>query len=580
MAEMAIRAEGLTKRYGDSLALDDLDLEVPQGEVVGYLGPNGAGKTTTIRLLLGLSQPTSGQCRIFDLDCQHQTVEAHRRLAFVAGEASLWPSLTGAETLALLGRVHGRVDLAYKNELVDRFELDPTMKVRAYSKGNRQKVILISALMVRPDLLILDEPTSGLDPLMELAFRHCIGEARDRGQTVFLSSHIMSEVEALCDRVGILRAGKLIEMGTLSEMRHLSALSVEATLDGPIPDLSAIPGVSSVEIEGHMVRCQVRGPIGPLLKVLTDAGVAQLVSREPSLEELFLALYGGRWQCSLTSPCDPRRGRRLRAERSASIGRRPGDCPQSCSLGGPLGADLRPRHRVVGDQLRQDLYQRSSARRLGSRLRIEQGDECTLRSGTSAPDRGWLHGFQDLHDTHGPWCGVGDPDQHAVAPWRRGLRPLGSPSCGPDDTTAPRPLWQSAGFGAGAVTLWMTTAVITVLVGTGARRCGSQLGSSLYFALAMVATAVMFLAVGTVTSQLAATRRQAASIGAALLGVSYALRLIADAGVGFHGLIWASPLGWVEELQPLTSPQPLVFVPIVGFSALLAIGAVYPRRQA
>jgi ABC-2 type transport system ATP-binding protein len=214
-------------------------------------------------------------------------------LAFVAGEASLWPSLTGAETLALLGRVHGRVDFAYRDALIDRFDLDPTKKVRAYSKGNQQKVILIAALMVRPDLLILDEPTSGLDPLMEQAFRHCIGEARDRGQTVFLSSHIMSEVEALCDRVGILRAGKLIEMGTLSEMRHFSALSLEATLDGPIPDLSALPGVSSVEIEGHTVRCQVRGPIEPLLKVLTDIGVTQLVSREPSLEELFLALYGG-----------------------------------------------------------------------------------------------------------------------------------------------------------------------------------------------------------------------------------------------------------------------------------------------
>ena len=293
MAELAIRAESLTKRYGDSVALYHLDLEVEQGQVVGYLGPNGAGKTTTLRLLLGLSQPTSGRCQIFDLDCQHQTVETHRRLAFVAGEASLWPSLTGAETLALLGRVHGRVDFAYRDALIDRFDLDPTKKVRAYSKGNQQKVILIAALMVRPDLLILDEPTSGLDPLMEQAFRHCIGEARDRGQTVFLSSHIMSEVEALCDRVGILRAGKLIEMGTLSEMRHFSALSLEATLDGPIPDLSALPGVSSVEIEGHTVRCQVRGPIEPLLKVLTDIGVTQLVSREPSLEELFLALYGG-----------------------------------------------------------------------------------------------------------------------------------------------------------------------------------------------------------------------------------------------------------------------------------------------
>ena len=293
MAETAIRTQGLTKRYGHSIALDHLDLEVAQGEVVGYLGPNGAGKTTTLRLLLGLSQATSGRCDIFGLDCQRQTVMTHRRLAFVAGEASLWPSLTGAETLALLGRVHSRTDVAYRDELIDRFDLDPTKKVRAYSKGNHQKVILIAALMVRPDLLILDEPTTGLDPLMEQAFRHCIGEARGRGQTVFLSSHVMSEVEALCDRVGILRTGKLIEMGTLSEMRHLSATSVEATLNGPVPDLSSLPGVSSVEIEGPSVRCQVRGPIEPLLKVLTDVGVTQLVSREPSLEELFLALYGG-----------------------------------------------------------------------------------------------------------------------------------------------------------------------------------------------------------------------------------------------------------------------------------------------
>jgi ABC-2 type transport system ATP-binding protein len=289
----AIRTEGLTKRYHEVAALDDLDLEVAQGEVVGFLGPNGAGKTTTIRLLLGLVQPTEGRGAIFGLDCQRQLVEAHRHLAFVPGEANLWPSLTGAETLHLLGRVHGQVDTAYRDELIDRFELDPTKKVRAYSKGNRQKVILIGALMVRPDLLVLDEPTSGLDPLMEQAFRHCIHEGRDRGQTVFLSSHIMSEVEALCDRVGILRQGKLIEMGTLAQMRHLSALTVEATFAGAIPDLSIVPGVTSVERDGPVVRCHIRGSVEPLLKALAGAGVARLMSREPSLEELFLAQYGG-----------------------------------------------------------------------------------------------------------------------------------------------------------------------------------------------------------------------------------------------------------------------------------------------
>jgi ABC-2 type transport system ATP-binding protein len=289
---LAIRAAGLSKRYGKVDALKDLDLDVAPGEVLGYLGPNGAGKTTTIRLLLGLIRPTGGQAEIFGFDCQRQPVEAHRRLAYVAGEASLWPSLTGAETLHLLARVQGHVDTAYRDELIARFELDPSKKVRAYSKGNRQKLILIGALMSRPDLLVLDEPTSGLDPLMEQAFRHCIQEAKERGQTVFLSSHILSEVEALCDRVGILRAGRLVEMGTLAQMRHLSSLTVEATFDGSVPDLTRVPGVSSVQVEGRVVRCQVRGTVEPLLKVLAAAGVHELLSREPSLEELFLAHYG------------------------------------------------------------------------------------------------------------------------------------------------------------------------------------------------------------------------------------------------------------------------------------------------
>ncbi len=288
----AIRTLGLSKRYGNVPALVDLDLEVAPGEVVGYLGPNGAGKTTTIRLLLGLIRPTAGRAEIFGFDCQRQPVEAHRRAAFVPGEANLWPALTGAETLHLLGRVHGQVDGAYREELVGRFELDPSKKVRAYSRGNRQKILLIGALMTRADLLVLDEPTSGLDPLMEQAFRRSIVEARERGQAVFLSSHVLSEVEALCDRVAILRVGRLVETGTMSEMRHLSAVTVEATFAGPVPDISDVPGVTSVVADGQSLRCQVQGPIGPLLGVLAHAGVARLLSREPSLEELFLAQYG------------------------------------------------------------------------------------------------------------------------------------------------------------------------------------------------------------------------------------------------------------------------------------------------
>jgi ABC-2 type transport system ATP-binding protein len=291
-AATAVRTEGLTKHYGSVEALHDLTLEVESGEVLGYLGPNGAGKTTTIRLLLGLIQPTAGRAEIFGVDCRHRPVEAHRRLAYVPGEASLWPGLTGAETLHLLGRVQGKVDERYRDELVARFELDADKKIRAYSKGNRQKVLLIAALMCRPDLLLLDEPSAGLDPLMEQAFRGCIHEAKERGQTVFLSSHMLSEVEALCDRVAILRSGRLVEVGTLAEMRHLSAVTVEATFAGPVPDLSQVPGVTAVHPNGHLVQLEVNGSVEPLLKAISGCQVTKLLSREPSLEELFLALYG------------------------------------------------------------------------------------------------------------------------------------------------------------------------------------------------------------------------------------------------------------------------------------------------
>jgi ABC-2 type transport system ATP-binding protein len=292
MSVPAIRAEGLSKRYGSAAALTGLDLEVAEGEILGCLGPNGAGKTTTIRLLLGLARPTAGRAEIFGLDCQRQAVEAHRRLSFVPGEASLWPSLTGAETLHLLGRVQGRVDAAYRGELIGRFALDPSKKVRAYSKGNRQKVLLIAALAARPDLLVLDEPTSGLDPLMEQAFRRSVQEAREAGQTVFLSSHILSEVEALCDRVAILRQGRLVEIGTLAEMRHLSALSVDVTFGAAPPDLAGVPGVTRAVTDGPYVHLEVHGSVGPLLQALAGTSVRELISREPSLEELFLAHYG------------------------------------------------------------------------------------------------------------------------------------------------------------------------------------------------------------------------------------------------------------------------------------------------
>ena len=283
---------GLTKSFGPVLALDDLHLEVFAGEVLGVLGPNGAGKTTLIRLLLGMLRPTSGRAVIFGLDATRDAARAHHRLAYVPGETALWPDLTGKQTLRLLGRLHGYVDDAYRAELIDQFELDPSKKVRAYSKGNRQKLALVAALMTRADLLVLDEPTSGLDPLMEQQFQQAIRAARARGQTVLLSSHLLAEAEALCDRVAILRAGRIVDLGTLDQLRHLSALEVHITFAGKPPDLSHVPGVNHVEVDDSTVRCELRGSMDPLLRVLARYRVVRMTSREPSLEELFLAHYG------------------------------------------------------------------------------------------------------------------------------------------------------------------------------------------------------------------------------------------------------------------------------------------------
>jgi ABC-2 type transport system ATP-binding protein len=294
----------LTKRYGDTVALDGLDLNVEAGEVYGYLGPNGAGKTTTIRLLLGLHRPTAGRAELFSVDAWRDPVQAHRRVAYVSGEPFLWPAMTSAETFDFLAKLRAPTrgpdghevvgtDVAYRDQLVERFQLDTSKKIRALSKGNRQKVQLIAALATRADLLLLDEPTSGLDPLMEMAFRGCIEEAKARGQAVFLSSHILSEVEALCDRVGILRQGKLVDEGTLEQLRHLSAQTVEVTFEGPAPDLPELPGVAVTRAGPNALRCEVTGSVGPLIAALAEHPVATLTSREPSLEEIFLHHYDG-----------------------------------------------------------------------------------------------------------------------------------------------------------------------------------------------------------------------------------------------------------------------------------------------
>jgi ABC-2 type transport system ATP-binding protein len=287
-----VRTEGLTKHYGHTTALDGLDLTIDRGDVLGYLGPNGAGKSTTISLLLGFIRPSAGTARIFGLDPWRDAPEIHRRLAFVPSDSDLWPSLTAAETLEFLGNIHGTVDRAYRDELVDRFQLTLDKKVRALSHGNKQKIVLIAALASRAELLLLDEPTSGLDPLMEQVFRACIREARDNGQTVLLSTHILSEVEAVCDHVAMLRAGQLIETGRLDVLRGLAAVHVVARLVGPPPDLSQLDGVSHVVADGTTVECDVAGSMEPLVQALAQIGVRHLTTREPSLEELFVARYG------------------------------------------------------------------------------------------------------------------------------------------------------------------------------------------------------------------------------------------------------------------------------------------------
>ncbi|KQY03261.1 ABC transporter ATP-binding protein [Mycobacterium sp. Root135] len=290
--DIAIEVRGLTKNFGAVRALDGLDLEVTEGEVHGFLGPNGAGKSTTIRVLLGLARADSGTARLLGGDPWTDAVALHRHIAYVPGDVTLWPSLTGGETIDLLARMRGGIDERRRTELVERFGLDPSKKARTYSKGNRQKVSLVSAFASNARLLLLDEPSSGLDPLMENVFQQCVAEARERGATVLLSSHILAETEALCQRVTIIRAGRTVESGTLESMRHLSRTSIKAEMIGDPGDIGRIPGVEDVTLDGHTLSAQVDGAsLGDVIKMLGNAGVRSLVSQPPTLEDLFLRHY-------------------------------------------------------------------------------------------------------------------------------------------------------------------------------------------------------------------------------------------------------------------------------------------------
>jgi ABC-2 type transport system ATP-binding protein len=289
----AISASGLVKTFGHVRALDGLDLEVATGEVHGFLGPNGSGKSTTIRVLLGLLRADAGDAVLLGGDPWHDAVPLHRRLAYVPGEVNLWPNLTGGEVIDLLGRLRGGLDRARRDQLLERFELDPAKKSRTYSKGNRQKVALVAALASDAELLVLDEPTSGLDPLMEAIFQDTIREITDDGRTVLLSSHILAEVEALCDRISIIRAGRTVERGTLAELRHLTRTSITVETERPVTGLVDLPGVHDPRVDGTRARFDVdTAQLDRALRHLTGFGIRSLTSQPPTLEELFLRHYG------------------------------------------------------------------------------------------------------------------------------------------------------------------------------------------------------------------------------------------------------------------------------------------------
>ncbi|TFE00069.1 ABC transporter ATP-binding protein [Jeotgalibacillus sp. R-1-5s-1] len=287
-----LQVKGVTKRFGNFKALSGVDFNINKGEVFGFIGPNGAGKSTTIKILLGILKPTSGSATIFGLDAWKNSVEIHKKIAYVPGDANLWPNLTGGEVIDLFLKLRGSFDPVKRDQLIKRFQLDPTKKCRTYSKGNRQKVALVSAFASDAELFILDEPTSGLDPLMEKVFQDCVAEAKQEGKSVLLSSHILSEVERLCDRVGIIRQGTIIETGSLTELRHLTRTNLIAETKKPMPALANMPGVHNLQSVDNGVSFQVdTETMDAVMKLISSAGVIRLESTPPTLEDLFMRHY-------------------------------------------------------------------------------------------------------------------------------------------------------------------------------------------------------------------------------------------------------------------------------------------------
>ncbi|MCL1804806.1 MAG: ABC transporter ATP-binding protein [Clostridiales bacterium] len=292
MAGLSLETVHMSKKFGKFTALSGIDLKVNEGEVFGYIGPNGAGKTTTIRVLLGILRATEGSAKVFGMDAWKDAVEIHKRIAYVPGDVNLWPNLTGGEVIDLFVSLRGKHDKARREKLLNMYDLDPSKKCRTYSKGNRQKVALVAAFASEVDLFILDEPTSGLDPLMEQVFQECVLEQKGRGKGIFLSSHILSEVERLCDRVGIIREGRLVETGTLSELRHLTRINITVETERQIEGLEEVNGVHGVhESQGGLSFQVDSAELGGVVSHISRYGVKKLESMPPTLEDLFIRHY-------------------------------------------------------------------------------------------------------------------------------------------------------------------------------------------------------------------------------------------------------------------------------------------------
>ena len=561
-----VRAEGLTKRYGVTLALDSLDLSVRAGEVYGYLGPNGSGKTTTIRLLLGLHRPSAGRVDLFGLDAWHSPVAAHREVAYVAGEPFLWPALTGEETFEFLAQVRGGTDGAYRDILIERFKLDPAKKVRALSKGNRQKVQLIAAFASRAQLLILDEPTSGLDPLMEVAFRQTVNEAKERGQTIFLSSHILSEVEALCDRVGILREGRLIDEGTLSELRHLSVQTLDVTFAGAPPSFDGLPGVEVTSAGPNALHFEVTGEITQLIDALAGHPVVALNSRQPSLRRSFYI--------TTTAPAPMPAASDTATE--AAHGSTATDLTAARALAGRAFRDARVRTASFGCLFVliayiQPLAYRHAYPTLSSRLLFARSfaENKAVRLFYGVP-----HNLLTVSGYSAWRVGGTLAIFAAVFGLLAAVRALRTEEdTGRMELVLAGPVGRRTAYISAMAAIAAGVAILGLAEFAGLVLAGLPVRGSAALALATASVVPVFVGVGAVMSQLAPTRRVALELGGAVVGLFLMLRVVADTSSGAGWLRWTTPLGWAEEVRPFTGIRIVVLLLPAVTTVLLLVAA-------